>query len=219
MMAGMAEPPPVSRLTGADRELLDILVRRVRVLSIQQVASTWYADRGDPVRLARRRVDLLGRHQLVATMAATAHPELSLAEPLGTWQPGLDIPDLSGIAGAHPRRWTSEELPITCVIATRQAGAEFGGVGGRFPRPSEVTHDLHLAAVYLRMRSELPTRAASWVSEARLSVEPGLKLPDAMVCDGRQRTAIEFVGASYSLKKLKAFHDFCARQRLGYELW
>ena len=58
-----------------------------------------------------------------------------------------------------------------------------------------------------------------WVSEADLPAGKGVKVPDAMVRDGKQRTAVEFVGASYRLGKLEAFHSYCAGRGFGYELW
>ena len=75
------------------------------------------------------------------------------------------------------------------------------------------------------MREELATRAESWRSESLLAADtsikrsnPGDKVPDAIVRDGRTKTAIEFVG-EYSVDKLTAFHAYCKRANLGYELW
>jgi hypothetical protein len=80
-----------------------------------------------------------------------------------------------------------------------------------------------LAEVYLTMRVELPTRAASWRHE---DLDPrshderaGEKLPDAVVTDGRHTTAIECVGSSYTREKLEGFHAYCERTMLAYELW
>jgi hypothetical protein len=96
----------------------------------------------------------------------------------------------------------------------------FGEAGGRYPREAEVTHDIHLARVYLLMRELLPTRAASWVSEEGVARTqgPDEMLPDAQVIDGLHRTAIEFAGA-YPAAKLQAFHDYCASRGLAYEIW
>jgi len=94
----------------------------------------------------------------------------------------------------------------------------FGGHGGRYPRESEETHDIHLAAVYLRFRSIAPALASSWVSEARIKRERKTnrgKLPDAMV---DKRRVIEFGGA-YKKAKLAAFHKYCAAREFDYEVW
>jgi hypothetical protein len=98
-----------------------------------------------------------------------------------------------------------------------------GGRGGRPPRPTEWTHDLHLAEVYLRLRAVSPARARTWRHEDLESHatadRAGAKLPDAFVVDGQLPTAIELVGASYSTEKLLEFHYYCAALGMGYELW
>jgi hypothetical protein len=94
----------------------------------------------------------------------------------------------------------------------------FGGHGGRFPRESEETHDLHLATVYLRFRSVSPELTISWVHEEEIKRDRRQrrgKLPDAMV--GKARV-VEFGGA-YKKDKLMAFHKFCETRGFNYEVW
>ena len=81
----------------------------------------------------------------------------------------------------------------------------------------EATHDLHLAAVYLLMRQELPTRAKSWRFETEFA-RPGEKVPDALVRDGFSTTAIDF-GGDYKPEQLERIHDYCQERRYGYEIW
>jgi hypothetical protein len=107
------------------------------------------------------------------------------------------------------------------VIATQRAGNRFAGSGGRAPRASETTHDLCLAAVYLRLMATDPGRAKRWISEATL-YERGEgrngRLPDAAIVTRGGKTIVEFGGA-YSAVKVKEFHGFCAERGWGYELW
>jgi hypothetical protein len=107
------------------------------------------------------------------------------------------------------------------VIATRSAGQRFGGHGGRFPRESEETHDIHLAAVYLRLRAADPKTAAHWIFEEEIRLRRAHrsgKLPDAMIERPGARKVIEFGGA-YGKEKLGAFHAYCRELGLPYEVW
>ena len=201
-----------------DHEILSALTHRVRVLSLQQVAQAWWPGVATALRSARRRLEELASAEFVEILTLMVHPELPLTDPLVTWQPRLDPPDFDLLAERTRHRWTRPVIALPVVIATEAAARRFGGSGGRRPRPSEATHDVHVAAVYLRMRSELPTRAASWISEARLPKGKGVGIPDALVQDGRYRTAIEF-GGEYSRPKLVKFHQNCADRRYGYEIW
>lgn len=218
-------PPPESDARGA--AVVETLSLRVRVLSVGQIARTWWAGQAAPVRSATELVQRLVKAGRVEVHTLLAQPEIELAGPLATWQPGLPIPDLARIANVGRTRWTGTIRATKVVIATRSAADVTGGVAGRLPRSSEATHDLHLAAVFLRMRQELPARARSWTSEASTAAarstaphapRSGEKLPDAMVRDGRARTAVECVG-EYSPAKLAAFHEYCVRSGMGYELW
>lgn len=209
-----------------DRDLLETLALRVKVLTVGQIARTWWSDERAAVTQCRKHLRQLAGRGLVEVFTMMAHPETDLAEPLAAWQPGLDSPDFGSVSYRAKRRWKDASRRTDLVIVTEQGASPHGGPAGRRLRVSEATHDVHLAAVYLRMRRELPTRARSWLSEAALAAgalgerppASGEKQPDAMVRDGRSRTAIEFVG-DYSPAKLTAFHEHCARRGWGYELW
>jgi trehalose-6-phosphatase len=110
---------------------------------------------------------------------------------------------------------------VPAVIATTTAARIFGGNGGRFPRDSEQTHDIHLSAVYLHYRQAKPKLAASWASEARIYEtrdDKDQKLPDAMITVADSPRVVEFGGA-YSKAKLEAFHGYCSVLELPYEVW
>jgi len=204
-----------------EEELLSTLATKVRVLSVDQIARTWWPSASRATTAAGRRLDALHRAGLLEVALLWARPELPITEPLAAWQPGLVRPDLKSIARLAASRWREPARRIRCAFATDAGSLRFGGRGGRPPRESEVTHDLHLARVYLLMRETLPTRARSWIREEAIAAERfdrAEKLPDAQVTDGIHATAIEFVGA-YSLEKLTGFHDYCADKSLAYELW
>lgn len=167
------------------------------------------------------RLAALAQQGLLVLSDATSHPEIRLTAPLALWQPGLPLPDATTLSGRCRARWHLPEQMTRLIVATERAGNELGGFGGRFPRPSEVTHDIHLAAVYLRLRKELPTRARTWRSEAQLASDgwgKGDRLPDAILHDGVAITVVEFAG-QYAAAKLAEFVEFCVRRRMGFEIW
>ncbi|HUU95647.1 MAG TPA: hypothetical protein VM487_07895 [Phycisphaerae bacterium] len=188
--------------------IVDILVRRVRVLSAAQVARTWCRKVKNPQDAARRLLRSLERDDLVECVTLMARPEIIPDRPLVTWQSDLPRPDFGPVAWQlQNRRQDQVPLATLCVVAA----------SARHPRPTDTTHDLHLAAVYLLMCKELPTRARSWVFETDL-IRAGEKLPDAMVTDGKAKTVIE-CGGEYDRRRLEEDHEFFARMGYGYEVW
>jgi hypothetical protein len=102
------------------------------------------------------------------------------------------------------------------------AGRNFGGHGGRRPRESEETHDIHFAQVFLLHRERDPNAAQHWVPEETIrqmrSKRAG-KLPDAIIDVPGRRRVVEFGGA-YSKAKLIGFHHYCAEELVvPYEVW
>lgn len=213
--------PTGLNLSQRDDEVLDALTLRVRVMSIHQIARCWFGNLRNPVRQAARRVSTLAQAGLVEQATMPARPELALDRPLVTWMPGDLEPEFERLATILDARWKEPATPAEIVIATRKAGNFRGGGGGRWPRRSEVSHDLTLAGLYLAWRRGRRSRDAEWISEARLRHE-GFgdedRLPDAMIQEAGRRRAIELAGA-YGAAKLRDFHRFCAERELPYELW
>ena len=206
-------------LRGRDLDILEVLSRRVRMLSLDQVAATWWGSTRNATANASRRLSALEGRGLVRRMQAMAHELPELEEPLFAWQPGERTPNLPAVAYRLERRWSSPIRPTVLVAATRSAGSWLGGGGGRRPRESEISHDLGLAALYLRFRDREPARAASWVPEDLFDPEEidGF-VPDAVVREGDRPTLIEFAGA-YKKERLQKLHESCERAALPYELW
>lgn len=211
-------------ITSRDNEILDALTLRVRVLTVEQITRTWWSGLRHGRRAAVRRLEVLELAGSIHTFDMLAHPELSLESPIGHWRPGAPTPDFDELAYRLGKRWALPPIRHTAVIATRKSGRLYGGWGGRHPRPTERTHDLHMAAVFLRKRMLEPAIAGNWISEEKLRergkgarTREKLHLPDAIVTRPR-RTAIEFGGA-YRVEKLRSFHTYCQRIGLSYEIW
>jgi hypothetical protein len=206
-------------LTDRDRSLIELLATRVRVLSLDQVSERFWPESDQGNRLARDRLAKLETAGLVETSERPARPMLALAEPLTVWRTHRPAPDFAALARTLSARWPDAMVRTLCVTATSEGARGIAGARTAAPpADAEVTHDLHVAVVFLRMLDELPSRASTWKLETNLPKGQGVRVPDAIVRDGLDRTAIEF-GGLYDRAKLQAFHEYCQGQQMGYELW
>lgn len=205
-------------LTTRDQAILETLLHKVRCLSIEQVARTWWPGTRHPEQNARRRLQRLEQAQLVHRFTIVCHSEIELSNPLLRWNPNDPEPDLGALSYRVQNRWRDEYRPIPAVIATEKASRLFGGSGGRYPRSSEETHDVHLASVYLFYMLTNPELANTWLHEDIEETNPGEKVPDAIIYNDDSRTAVEFAG-KYSKEKLLEFHEYCRTESLPYEVW
>lgn len=198
-----------------------MLTRRVRMLTFEQAARTFWAETADPVGNARRAFAKLEVAGLVHCVEVNARPELSLERPVLAWAVGERDPDIGAVAYRLQKRWTLPIRRTAIAIATRVAARRFGGHGGPLARPLQAGHDLHVTTVYLKYRQERPRAAADWLSESRLApFRRHRKIPDAAIgkAPDRPRLFIEF-GNGYDARRVEAFHRDCAAEGCPYELW
>ena len=150
-----------------------------------------------------------------------ARPLLALDAPLFVWAPGQPPPDCGRLSYRAQARWDVPARPTLVWYAGPVAAARLGGwARGAVKNYCQVTHDLHVSELYLKLlRSDHP-RAATWVGEDALP--PGILgpcVPDAVLM--RRRTparAIEFGGA-YPPERFEKFHEHCSLNQMPYEIW
>lgn len=208
-------------VTTRDRDILAVLTQKVRVLSVAQVARTWWRTATRSEAGALRRLKELEGEGLASVFQVLARPELELASPVLVWSPGEPAPDFASLAYQLRARWREPLKSTAVAMATERAGHWLGGAGGRRPRASETSHDLSLGALYLKFRSERPADARTWTSEALLynrESGSGERLPDAMVGTRRRRRVVE-LGGSYTAEHLHSLHGYCVAKSLPYEVW
>jgi hypothetical protein len=208
-------------LTERDEELLMTLLARVRVLSLGQIADTWWHGLASRGVCARRRMRVLAERALVTQLRVMARPLPILREPVVRWKPGEAEPNFGPVSWKLQRRWKEPPRQTLVYVATRQAGRRFGSTrSSRFKYRHQATHDLGVSQVYLALRAHTPERALRWTGEDRLSHRRGEKVPDALLLpagEGRLE-AVEF-GSAYDASRLRAFHRDCQRKELPYEVW
>lgn len=208
-------------LTDRDTEILSVLTRRVRVLSDAQIAREWWTGASDPIAAARKSLRRLVNAGLLAHGTGMVHPILPLDAAICIWSPEQPPPDAEKVSYRLKSRWTGVPVASRWFSASDSAASLMGGFGGRVPRPSELTHDIHMAELFLKLQRSEPQTAQTWASESELySVGLGRnqRLPDAMVRDAVGWRVIEF-GGQYAPPKLRDFHDFCQARSLRYEIW
>lgn len=208
------------RLSDRDTEIVKCLVQKVRLLSQRQLAQHWFD--GDPANM-RRRMSRLVEHDLVARLTVQARPLPELAQPLASWRIGDAAPDVGQVAHRCQSRWHRRAIrSCACWIATEKAAQLYGGVRrGELKQPTQATHDLGVAEVWLRLRAVAPEWADAWRSEDLLAhTRRGEKVPDAFIVGGEDEVlwVVEF-GGGYDAPRVAAFHQDCAERGLPYQLW
>ena len=208
------------RLSDRDREVVQCIVQKVRLLNQRQLAQYWWE--GDSANM-RRRMSQLVEQGLVARITVQARPLPDLAQPLASWRVGDAAPDAGPIAFRCQQRWRRRAIrSCACWIATEKASQLYGGVRrGELKQPTQATHDLGVAEVWLRLRAVAPEWAEAWRSEDLLAhTRQGEKVPDAFIVGEEEQVlwVVEF-GGSYDAERVAAFHQDCAERGLSYQLW
>jgi hypothetical protein len=210
-------------LTHADSILLKVLSQKTRVATREQAIRVFARGGVTSRRVGRRRLHALSASGILSCEDVPARPLLDLRGPLVCWRPGYGEPDFGALAWTLEKRWQAPLATTRVYFAGREGLRLYGGVArGQLTNINQVSHDLHVTEVYLRLLAEEPALAAAWVGEdehgdTRLKYQ---KQPDAVLCDddGRPRLAIEF-GGLYGVAKLSAFHRDMDRRGLPYEIW
>jgi hypothetical protein len=207
-------------VTLRDQEIAQALVQKVRVFGQRQIADHWWEGQ---LPNARRRLKRLANQGLVTRLTVQARSLPVFEAPLVTWRPTDPDPDFGAVAYRCQERWRLRPVrPCTAWIATDTAAHFYGGVRrGELKLATQATHDLGVAAVWLRLSQVAPQWAAAWRSEDLLAhTRRGEKLPDAFVVDqcGQVVWVIEFGGA-YDKARVQAFHQDCLARQLPYQIW
>jgi hypothetical protein len=186
-------------LTGRDKVLVGTLASKVRVISIKMVAE-WQFNGSEAA--AMKRIKTLAGERLIDVYRVLAASLPHLKEPLVKWRPGEAKPDIGKLAAYLRRERFAGPVRATTVISIR---------GGRRPRPSETSHDLALAAIWLELRDK-----KGWKLEGGKS-RPGERVPDAVQVRRAETVAHEIAGSSYTAAKLTGLFDYVAAR--GWSIW
>lgn len=205
-----------------EKEILSVVSNCVRALTLKQVARTWWADNRKGVARAEYSLRDLAGDGWLQVQPVLARPVHSLRHPLISWMPGDRIPDFSGLSKIlHQRALVAAKL-TTVIFATSNSTALFGKGGLPKIKLTQMTHDLHVAEVFLIYRSRgLPVD--QWIGEDHFPRSwPIRQRPDGVLqrSDGTIYRAIEY-GGDYSPERLAELHDGLSSigTGLSYEIW
>jgi len=204
----------------APKRLVELLTKRVRILSDRQTAVEFFWDAANPIRVARTAIGRLERDGLVETHTVMTHPEVILKGPVLDWRKGDPLPNFGHVSRKLQSRWTEPPVRTKIVWATARAKRMYGALGNpRRPRAKEITHDIHVAQVFFHLLKREPELAEHWIGEDELRAQ-GREgdIPDAVIAlpDGGQIT-VDFGGA-YDARKVRAIHQSYA-QYGRYQIW
>jgi hypothetical protein len=209
-------------MTSWEKEMLAVLAKHVRMMSLWQAARTWWTANRRGLRRARESAQRLAERDWVKSRRVFSRPVSPLSEPLLVWSLNMPIPDFQQLSTRLHRRARASAAVTTVVTATGKTRNLFGAGGAPCrPKLTQVTHDLHVAEVFLayrRMGFDVDRR---WVGEDRLSDGWPIRVrPDALLLDeeGQFLRAVEY-GGDYSIDRLVRLHNAMARIWLGYEIW
>lgn len=209
--------------TERDHQILEALARKVRIMSLPQIAGAWWATLESPEQHARARLLDLYNAGFVGCLDLLSVPLIELSEPVATWSPGEPAPNPGAVSWRLVSRWPKlDPVRVTIFHATEATHNQYGGARTpRLPKADQVAHDLHVAQLYLAFLRERTEEAARWIGEdARRLSGFWLKDPDAVIDlgDARPPHVVEF-GGRYDAERVEAFHRDCAKRDRSYELW
>jgi len=208
--------------TTRDEAILQALAIKVRYFSLAQIAHQWWPDTKQPEVLAQRGLRPMVVEGLLERLTRMTAPMLDLSEPILVWALGQHDPNFGAISWQLQHRWPQAPIaPTTIYRNTARANLLYGGPDdSKAVKIDQVTHDVHVSAVYLHFLRHRPEEAELWVGED-LRPRSGFRLkdPDAILerSDGSIHV-VEF-GGKYDTDRFRAFHEDCATRGRSYELW
>src|SRR5690606_26552260 len=150
----------------------------VRYLSADQLTRGWWKPSHSGTVGMRRTVrSLLGRGLLKA-QRLPVEPEIELRHPIHAWQPDDPDPEPGPLARQLQGRCTQHATSTAIYFASWTAARLFGGYGGGIKNSLQVTHDIHLSQLFLKLRAEDPAAAERWETEDMREHVPKEKVPD-----------------------------------------
>jgi len=209
-------------MTARDDDILHTLARCARLITAVQAARLWWPEHPLATKWALRRLRQIVDAGWLVECRVLAQPLLELSSAIAIWHPGESPPSAPLIARQLRTRWRQPARQVNVFVAATSTLRAFGLTRGRpIKAHHQVTHDLHVAQVYVRWRELNPELALQWVGEDSLApTGPFHVVPDAMLvaADGRPLRAIEF-GGRYPAHRLIRFHQDCEARNLPYEIW
>jgi hypothetical protein len=138
------------KLMSRDRELISSLDSQINILSFEQVARGWWGRTEDIKGSVSRRLRTLAKDGHLHVFEAVCGPEFEFSGPLLEWTQGAPLPNTDGLLDVAARRAASPTSKHRFVASSRAKAALVAN-----GPPELATHELNLAALFLRLRDEV----------------------------------------------------------------
>ncbi|MBD3334267.1 MAG: hypothetical protein GF355_02020 [Candidatus Eisenbacteria bacterium] len=225
--------PPFLKLTDRDTDILEVLLECVPLLSIDQIARTWWKRRRRAQEAAHGRLRLLEREAFVDLCVVVASPpELLPEDPHVVWRPGDPCPDHWSLR-QYAREYPGGPLvEIPCVVLS-EGGARLLSPAPEI-RPRVQTWDdgsysLRLAELYLRLQARSPSVASTWRHRERTRRSNELSVPVARVRSRGRFQTLDVFSPNLDTPdpdpgldegtRLEWLHSHCLRFGIPYAWW
>lgn len=207
-------------MTEREQDILRTLTHRVRYLTADQLVRAWWKPGRSGTVGMRRTVRSLIARGLLEAQRLPIEPLLNLEHPILAWRPGDPDPEPGPLSRLLQNRWTEHACTTSIYFASWTAARLLGGYGGGIKNSLQVTHDLHLSQLFLKLRADDPGAAERWETEDLREFTPREKVPDVYLrnSEGEVEKVIEF-GGKYDADRVLKFHAYCENRGYPYELW
>ena len=206
-----------------EEEILISLAWHVRVLSVEQLARTWWSGLATGTRLANNFVKARSATDWLHVRHVLSRKPTPLAEPLQTWHPDAPVPDFAELSRLLHRRARTPARKFRVVTASRKCRELFGMVGAAHrPKLTQLSHELFVSEVFIRyLQNGFNVFSGEWVSEDRFPSSWPIRVrPDGLIKDaeGNIVRAIEYGGA-YGVRRLRGLYGALKGISLPCEVW
>lgn len=212
-------------ITDRDRFILHSALFKVPFLPERSLARWWPDNDSGRENMERRLNQLCWERLLVRHRAMAQFADVAL---FYHWAPLLTVPDFGARAWELAKRWERiESRPVTFYSATARAGKHYGRViETPLKSPGQLTHDLCLGEMFLKLAHLFPILGSAWVHESVIARARGFgeKVFDAYLVDSRSTPALglDFAGPSYAASngaRLLELHEESSARGIPYEIW
>jgi len=202
-----------------DEQIFHTLGFKVRLMTFDQVATTWWNDTRSGLKSAKKRLSLLIKNKYLKCLYVHAQPIIEIKGPVYTWTPPSGPPpDAISLSTKFKNRLSAPPQVIPVFILTQKCANLIGGIGGKLLNHLHATHDLHVSEVYVFLLKNDLESANAWVGEDFFNKRgKGLVDPDAIIKNSPE-TFVEFCG-KYDAQRIIHFHKDCQNNNKGYQLW
>ena len=205
-----------------EEEILVALAWHLRVLSVEQIARTWWQGQATAKRRATDAIKARQKNGWLHVRELLSRPTSPLGGPLVSWTPNHRAPNFDKLSRLLHRRARTAARKIRVVTATRKTRELYGVAGpGHRPKLTQLSHELFVAEIFIRYRANGLDVDRQWIGEDQFPKSwPVRSRPDVLLRnqDDKIVRAVEYGGA-YTVHRLSKLHAALRSIPLAYEIW